>query len=453
MKENNKKNNLSKKKIVVIGAGISGLTIAYKLVQKGFDVTLIEKEKKVGGLARSFTYGDFTFDIGPHRFHTDFPDVDQFIKDVLDNEYHTILRKSSVFLFGILHKWPLRPSSLIKLPFKTLLGCFIDLFRNKEFTGESFKDYIISKYGKTLFHIFFEEYTYKYCNTPPENLHYTWASASIDRAIIDKNIKVESLLDTLKVALLPKPVTTLFIYPKYGGIQTFSDMLLDKFQKLGGKIKLDTECQKVEHDGKRIKSIILKDSTKLPIDHLVWTPPLPILCGFLGMEKPKLRYLSLIIYNTVLKKRLNIEEQWIYFPNKDLKLTRMSFPRNFSEKLVPEGHDSICVEFTTTDLSHIADPEAHVGDIVKDLEYVGLCKKDDIQKIHIEAIPNAYPIYDMGYKEILEKAILDLKTFGNLTCSGRCGLFWYNNMDNSIQKGISDADAITYLHIGNSEQK
>ncbi|MBU1626730.1 FAD-dependent oxidoreductase, partial [bacterium] len=296
---------MTRKRIVVVGAGVAGLTIAYKLVESGFDVNLIEKENKVGGLARSFAYGDFTFDIGPHRFHTDSLEVENFIKYVLDNEYLTIEMNCSNYLFGKLHKWPLRPSSLVKLPFRILISCFIDLFVKKEFTGESFKDYIISKYGKTLFHIFFEEYTAKYCNIPPNKLHWTWAKASIDRAVIDKNIKVESLLDTLKVALLPKPVTTLFIYPKEGGIQTFSDKLLDKFQKKGGVLILDSKITRINFKDDTLNSITMKDSEEINFDHLVWTAPLPLMCELVGLEKPRLRYLSLIIYNTILKKETN----------------------------------------------------------------------------------------------------------------------------------------------------
>jgi len=438
---------LTKKKIVVVGAGIAGLTIGYKLVESGFDVTIIEKNSKAGGLARSFTYGDFTFDIGPHRFHTDIPEVDKFIKHVLDNEFHTLLRNCSVCLFNKFHEWPLRPSSIVKLPFKTLISCFFDLFRKKPFKGESFKDYIISKYGKTLFHIFFEEYTFKYSNTPPSDLHYTWAAASIDRAIIDKNIKVETLIDTLKVALLPKPVVTIFTYPSNGGIQTFSDKLAEKFEKLGGKLILNAEITKINVKDDKLFSLNLKDTEDIEFDHLVWTAPIPLICEYIGLEKPKLRYLSLIIYNTILNREINIKEQWIYFPSKDLKLTRMSFPNNFSEKLTPKGKDSICVEFTTTDLTkHMEDPSIQLDGIVNDLEKVGICKKQDIEDIKIEVIPNAYPIYDIGYKEILEKTLKTLGKFKNVTCSGRCGLFWYNNMDNSIQKGLEDAQEIKTLY-------
>ena len=37
------------KKIGIIGGGISGLTTAFLLKNKGFNVTLIEKSERVGG--------------------------------------------------------------------------------------------------------------------------------------------------------------------------------------------------------------------------------------------------------------------------------------------------------------------------------------------------------------------------------------------------------------------
>ena len=58
----------NKKKVVVLGAGLSGLSCAYKLLQSGVDVTILEKEKEIGGLARTIKYKDFLFDFSAHRF-------------------------------------------------------------------------------------------------------------------------------------------------------------------------------------------------------------------------------------------------------------------------------------------------------------------------------------------------------------------------------------------------
>jgi len=61
-----KDNRLPKKeKIGIVGAGPGGLTCAMLLAHKGFDVTVLEKEEKVGGRSASLNIGDFKFDIGP----------------------------------------------------------------------------------------------------------------------------------------------------------------------------------------------------------------------------------------------------------------------------------------------------------------------------------------------------------------------------------------------------
>jgi len=83
--------------ITIIGAGIAGLTAGYHLSQKGMKVTVVEKEDRPGGLARSFQYGDYIFDVGPHRFHTDDQTVLRFIKMILARDYLLIPRSSGVY--------------------------------------------------------------------------------------------------------------------------------------------------------------------------------------------------------------------------------------------------------------------------------------------------------------------------------------------------------------------
>ena len=68
------------KNIVVIGAGISGLTTAYLLSKKGFDVTIIEKNSSVGGSIESVFENGFLFDRGPNSALETIPVKDQLLK-------------------------------------------------------------------------------------------------------------------------------------------------------------------------------------------------------------------------------------------------------------------------------------------------------------------------------------------------------------------------------------
>ncbi|MBU2649417.1 MAG: phytoene desaturase [Bacteroidetes bacterium] len=69
---NQSKSN-SQKKVIVIGAGFSGLSAATSLAAMGFNVSILEKHDMAGGRARKFESAGFTFDMGPSWYWM--PDV------------------------------------------------------------------------------------------------------------------------------------------------------------------------------------------------------------------------------------------------------------------------------------------------------------------------------------------------------------------------------------------
>lgn len=64
---------MPKKKIVIIGSGISSLSAGSFLAKEGFDVTILEKNDTTGGRARKFKSDEFVFDMGPSWYWM--PDV------------------------------------------------------------------------------------------------------------------------------------------------------------------------------------------------------------------------------------------------------------------------------------------------------------------------------------------------------------------------------------------
>jgi oxygen-dependent protoporphyrinogen oxidase len=72
----------SKKKIVIIGAGISGLTTAYLLNKEGFDVTVLEKKKEAGGSIETVMEKGFLFDRGPNSALETTPLIGEIIEDL-----------------------------------------------------------------------------------------------------------------------------------------------------------------------------------------------------------------------------------------------------------------------------------------------------------------------------------------------------------------------------------
>ena len=64
------KKSVDKKKAYILGAGPIGLVCGWKLAESGYDVTLYERSRRVGGMCSSWQWKDFTLDVGPHIFHT-----------------------------------------------------------------------------------------------------------------------------------------------------------------------------------------------------------------------------------------------------------------------------------------------------------------------------------------------------------------------------------------------
>ena len=73
-----------RKRVIVVGAGFSGLSVATALAHQGFDVTILEKNSSPGGRARSFSEDGFVFDMGPSWY---------WMPDVFDNYFATFGKK------------------------------------------------------------------------------------------------------------------------------------------------------------------------------------------------------------------------------------------------------------------------------------------------------------------------------------------------------------------------
>ncbi|MBN2763667.1 MAG: phytoene desaturase [Bacteroidales bacterium] len=68
------------KRICIAGAGLGGLAAALRLVKKGYDVTILEKNPNAGGRLNQIKKDGFTFDTGPSFFSMTY-EFDEFARD------------------------------------------------------------------------------------------------------------------------------------------------------------------------------------------------------------------------------------------------------------------------------------------------------------------------------------------------------------------------------------
>lgn len=107
-----------KKRIIILGAGISGLATAHWLHKDGFDVKILEAKIEAGGAMETSTENGFLIDFGPNSGLETTPLIRQIVDDVgLSNEMiyaSEISNKRYILRDDKLHPLPMNPVSLIK---------------------------------------------------------------------------------------------------------------------------------------------------------------------------------------------------------------------------------------------------------------------------------------------------------------------------------------------------
>jgi len=428
----------------IVGAGVAGLTLGYLLATKGIEVQILEKEQKIGGLARSFHYDNWSIDIGPHRFHTDDIEVENFIKSIMGDDLITIPRTSKVFFCGKHFNWPLELKSIIKLPPSLLLSSFWDLMVRPKIQDDSFESYVNNKYGKTLTNSFFREYTEKFLKLNLKECHRHWAETGINRATIDKNVRSSSITDLLFGLLRNKKVNTKFLYPKNGTIDIYSKRLAEEICNKGGTVETGINFEKSVIKNNEVKCLIDHNGREYEIENLFWSGASYDLERLLGGDKVGLDFCSTLICNILVEGYPIIPAQWEYFGSREVIFSRVSTNISFNPCLAKEGYFGICAEVVCYENDYIwKEGEKLLNTIIQNLINTNIVRNfNSVMDVHFEKIRNTYPIYRLDYVQKLEKYESKIAQFKNVLAFGRSGAFWYNNMDHSIRASIDLANLI-----------
>ena len=145
------------KKVVVLGAGISGLTPAYFLAKEGFDVTVLEKKREVGGSVETIKEQGFLFDRGPNSGLETTPVLSKIVSDLKlgDDLVYANKEASKRYILrdNMLHPLPMNPPAFIKTKLfsgKAKARLFAEPFigRSKDGYYQSIADFVKRRLGQ-----------------------------------------------------------------------------------------------------------------------------------------------------------------------------------------------------------------------------------------------------------------------------------------------------------------
>jgi len=103
-------------KAAVIGSGIMGLTVGYELLKKGYDVSIFEKDDRVGGMSASFNFNGLSIERYYHFVCKPDQPLFELLKEL--NIFHALKWKNTkmgYFYNGRLYKWG-NPFYLLAFP-------------------------------------------------------------------------------------------------------------------------------------------------------------------------------------------------------------------------------------------------------------------------------------------------------------------------------------------------
>lgn len=430
--------------IVIIGAGITGLSCAYHL-QHVFGKTclILEAEHEAGGVARSVHADGFTFDYTGHVLHLKNSYVVELVKKLLRHNLRLCYRNARIYSHGIYTRYPFQANTF-GLPHNVIKDCVLGfmeagkLRQNKIVApvNQSFYDWAIITFGQGITRHFMAPYNKKLWARPVTGISSDWCGPFVP---------VPKLEEVVCGALTNQKkrfgYNATFYYPVRGGIQVLSQELARNLNNL----RLGAKVVKI-NSGKR--ELTLADGNRLKYGRLVTTMPLVNILEIIEDAPPKIKRMSsLLKWTSVLCLNIGVARpriapySWVYFPENEFVFYRVGFSSNFSQHIAPKNCTSMYIEVSYRPGKR-PDMKIMMNKTLGNLRKCGLVRRDDkiIVKNFLD-IPCAYVVPD-AEREPARNAIFKYLSSKNIIPAGRYGAWKYSYMEENILDGKDIAEKL-----------
>jgi protoporphyrinogen oxidase len=431
--------------LVILGAGLAGLSAAYHARKQGKPYLCFEAQDRPGGLVRSEQVNGFSFDYTGHLLHMREERTQHLVLRELGlkDAFVPVQRDSWVYSFGRFTRGPFQ-SNLFGLPPAVVRDCLEGALRaqgalppakkkrrpSSKPGFSSFEDFNLGYFGEGIYRHFMEPYNTKLWGVHPSQMSTEFMGRFVPKPSLAQMFE-GALFDVGK----PQGYNANFIYPKKIGIEVLS-------RALARRVAVRNRVRAIAVDPRR-RTVTLGDGQTLAYGRLVSTMALPTLVACmhgapLAVKKAaaRLRASSVLNVNLGISNRNVSTKQWIYVPEPGLPFYRVGFYHNFAKALAPKGGSSVYAEMSYSKERPI-DKKAAPEAVKAGLRKMGLLRKGDtIAAQWVADIENAYVVYD-AHRTSSVNAIQAWLREQNIVSTGRWGNWEYAAMEDAIWQGAA----------------
>jgi protoporphyrinogen oxidase len=425
------------RRVVIIGAGLTGLSAAYHLARRGVPAIVLEKEGQPGGACRTIEGEGFHFDLTGHLLHLARSESEALLAELgVRKGLRAHRRRAGVMLAGTVTPYPIQINTF-RLPREVRRDCLLGFVetqvygdRHKEGTG-NFADWVLARFGAGFARHFFFPYNRKLYCTDPAELTTEWVGRYVPRP---------DLADVIDGAfgLYRKPVgyNATFLYPRRGGIQLLADALAAALPPL----RLGDPVREVRLGA---REVALESGETLAWDVLVATGSLANLAAItvdlpdaLRSTAARLRAVGVVNLNLGVRGAAPRREHWLYVPEEQFLFYRVGIPSNLGE-VAPPGCHTLSVEVSLP--AGAPAPENLVERCLSGLEELGLLRKrSDVVIAEQARVDPAYVVFDAA-RPAAVAALRDHYRACGVRLAGRWAEWKYSTMEDALWDGAGTA--------------
>lgn len=438
-------------KVVVIGAGPTGLGAAWRMEEIGHrNWAIYEASDHPGGLASSVVDEQgFTWDLGGHVLFSHYRYFDRLMELALEDRWNEHMREAWV---RMRHRWVPYPfqNNIWRLPTDDLIACIDGLLRlhsnsNHAEKPKTFEDWLRRSFGTGLCDIFMFPYNKKVWAYPPDRLDVGWMGERV--ATVDLRRILYNLVQEKDDAGWGP--NTKFRFPNRGGTGAIwrsihAQLPADRIHLRRPVVSIDTSKQTIE----------LADGEVTSYDHLLSTMPLDTLLGTLVDAGPLQAYAPQFIHSSSHIVGIGFEggtpddlqtKCWMYFPESNTPFYRATVFSNYSANNVarPEEQWSLMAEISESP-HKLVDHRKVVQETVDGFRQAGLTHASHrvVSKWH-KRLEHGYPTPWLGRDEVLGP-VEDALVKRSIYSRGRFGAWKYevSNQDHSVMQGVEAVERI-----------